>query len=36
MNNETDQSIVDIRNGFAADHYGAEYFIVWSEWTSSS
>ena len=31
MNNETDQSIVDIRNGFAVDHYGAEYFIVGSE-----
>jgi hypothetical protein len=28
MNNETDQSIVDIRNGFTCDHYGAEYFIV--------
>ncbi len=30
MNDETDQSIVDIRNGFAVDHYGAEYFIVGS------
>jgi len=30
MNDETDQSIVDIRNGFAADHYGAEYFVVGS------
>lgn len=28
INNETDQSIVDIRNGFTCDHYGAEYFIV--------
>ena len=28
MNNETDQSIVDIRNGFTCDHFGAEYFIV--------
>jgi len=28
MNNETDQSIVDIRNGFTCDHYGAEYFIT--------
>ena len=36
MNNETDQSIVDIRNGFAVDHYGAEYFIVGSEWVDSS
>jgi len=32
MNDDTDQSIVDIRNGFAADHYGAEYFVVWSLW----
>ena len=30
MNNETDQSIVDVRNGFAVDHFWAEYFIVGS------
>lgn len=30
MNNETDQSIVDVRNGFTCDHYGAEYGIVGS------
>lgn len=30
INNETDQSIIDIRNAFAVDHYGAEYFIVGS------
>lgn len=30
VNNETDQSIVDIRNGFTCDHYGAEYCIVGS------
>jgi hypothetical protein len=30
INNETDQSIVDVRNGYAVDHFGAEYFIVGS------
>lgn len=30
MNNETDQSVVDVRNGFTCDHYGAEYFVVGS------
>ena len=28
IDNETDQSVTDIRNGFAVDHFGAEYFIV--------
>lgn len=28
INPETDQSVTDIKNSFAADHFGAEYFIV--------
>lgn len=28
INNETDQSVVDVRTWFTCDHYGAEYCIV--------
>jgi len=31
-NNETKQSIVDISEAFAVDHFGLEYFCVGSQW----
>jgi hypothetical protein len=31
--NDTDNMIVDIRTGFAVDHYGAQYFMYGSQGT---